>query len=144
MFSSRTAILTTIFTLASATQAIAGLSVEEWYFGKWECLNNGRAADMEWRSREVQNSVCNGEVCSSSSSSEIVGSYREGNGPVLSLTRVNSSPSLLLMNGPDGNLWSLTNKGKRAEGWATLNGQRNPLSCARKGSGRVRRGPIHP
>lgn len=144
MSQSRAICLAATLLVATSAPAVAGLSVQEWYFGKWDCLNNGRAAEMEWRSRDVQNTVCNGEVCSSSTSSEIVGSYREGNGPVLGLSRVNSSPTMLLMKGPDGNLWSLTNQGNRAEGWAMLGGQRLPLSCARKGSSKVRRGPNRP
>lgn len=144
MLKSRVIALATVLIVASTATSVAGLSPQEWYFGKWDCLNNGRAAEMEWRSREVQNTVCNGDVCSSSTSSEIAGSYREGSGPILALTRVNSTPTMLLMKGPDGNLWSLTNQGKRAEGWVMLGGQRFPLSCARKGSGKVRHGPIRP
>jgi hypothetical protein len=119
----------------------AGLIAPEWYFGKWECLNDGRAGEMEWRAREVSNTNCpTPDVCTSSSSFEIVGSYLFlPNGPVAPLTRVDSNTAMLKMTLADGNAWYLANKGKRAEGWAMLGGEQRPLSCIRKGSGKVKK-----
>jgi len=135
-------ILALLALLASSSFAHAGLIVPEWYFGKWECLNDGRAGVMEWRAREITTQNCpTPDFCTSSSSSEIVGSYLVlPNGPVGPLMRVDSSPNTLKMTFVDGNAWYLANKGgKRAEGWAMLEGRQRPLSCMRKGSGKVKK-----
>lgn len=133
-------ILVCVVAILCAGTANAGLSPEQWYFGKWDCMNDGAAGEMEWRSRDVVSQTCNGDVCSSSVSTEIAGSYLYlPSGPAVALKRVDSNTSMLRMTGTDGNLWYLANKGKRAEGWAMRNGSRREFVCLRKGTGKARK-----
>ncbi|SMB83039.1 DUF6006 family protein [Deinococcus hopiensis] len=126
----RTLMTLAVFSLTSASYAsqVAGA----WYFGRWSCVIDGRAAQMVWEVVDDSRTSCNGDTCSTSSGAAIRGWFKDGNGPWVKLTdRSAVGPDLRFTYTGDNTRWFLRyNRDTRvANGNTVWRGNAYPLNC---------------
>ena len=113
--------------------AQAGQVISQWYFGKWDCTIDGRAAKMQWLVVDDPQTTCSGDICRSSSGVRVIGKFREHGGGWVPLAKryLRGNDFGIRYQGGEPDNWKLTyNPQTRiANGWTTWRGNRYPLQC---------------
>jgi hypothetical protein len=107
----------------------------EWYFGNWDCNIDGRPAQMQWYVVDDPQTICSGNICSTTSGVRTVGRFSDNGSPWVPLERQWSTSSQLGIRylGNEQDNWYLSyNSGTQvADGWTTWRGNQYPLQCRR-------------
>lgn len=115
----------------SSAQASQVLS--QWYFGKWDCSIDGRAAKMQWLVVDDPQTSCSGNICSSTSGVKVIGRFSDSGGAWVPLgkryLRGNDFGIRYLGNEQDNWLLRYNPSTKVAKGWTTWRGNKYPLQC---------------
>ena len=125
-----------LFSLSTAIlphPATASTIATQWFFGNWDCLIDGRPAQMQWSVVNNPQTQCNGDVCSTTSGVKLVGRFSDSRSPWVNLSKQWSNRSELGIRylGREQDNWYLRqdSRTKIATGWTTWRGNRYPLQC---------------
>ena len=125
-----------LFSLSTAIlphPAAASTIATQWFFGNWDCLIDGRPAQMQWSVVNNPQTQCNGDVCSTTSGVKLVGRFSDSRSPWVNLSKQWSNRSELGIRylGREQDNWYLRqdSRTKIATGWTTWRGNRYPLQC---------------
>lgn len=115
------------------SSAQASQAVSQWYFGKWDCSIDGRAAKMQWLVVDDPQTSCRGDVCTSSSGVKVVGRFSDNGGAWVPLAKRYQNGNIFgiryLGNEQDDWLLRYNPSTKTASGWTTWRGNKYPLQC---------------
>lgn len=125
-----------LFSLSTAIlpqPATASTIATQWFFGNWDCLIDGRPAQMQWSVVNNPQTQCKGDVCSTTSGVKLVGRFSDSRSPWVNLSKQWSNRSELGIRylGREQDNWYLRqdSRTKIATGWTTWRGNRYSLQC---------------